>query len=146
VELCKHELERMEAQAPALRWVFELNEPVPELVWLSRDATSEALANLLDNSRRHAESMVAVSLSSASGTLRISVHDDGPGLSDGARDSAFERFVSLDGYGGSGLGLPIARGLAEAQHGHLDYEGRSFVLTLPAQPVEPDDVGDGDRL
>ncbi|HMC43674.1 MAG TPA: ATP-binding protein, partial [Acidimicrobiales bacterium] len=60
----------------------------------------------------------------------------GPGLPDAARASVFERFVSLDGHGGSGLGLPIARGLAEAQGGHLDYEDDSFVLTLPARPVQ----------
>jgi signal transduction histidine kinase len=66
-----------------------------------------------------------------SGVLVISVHDDGPGLPEGARSAVFERFVSLDGHGGSGLGLPIARGLAEAQGGTLDYEDGSFVMRLP---------------
>src|SRR5437660_786509 len=54
-----------------------------------------------------------------------------------ARSSAFERFVSLDGHGGSGLGLPIARALARAQGGGLDYDGRRFVLTLACRPVDP---------
>ena len=68
--------------------------------------------------------------------LRISVHDDGPGLPQAAWSSAFERLVSLDGYGGSGLGLPIARALAEAQGGRLDYVVDSFVMTLPVTEIE----------
>jgi len=136
VELCRGELERLGGRAPSLRWVLEIAGPVPETVVLSPDATAEALANLLDNARRHAQGAVLVQVAMATEGLRISVHDDGPGLPDAARASVFERFVSLDGHGGSGLGLPIARGLAEAQGGHLDYEDDSFVLTLPARPVQ----------
>jgi two-component system, OmpR family, sensor kinase len=47
----------------------------------------------------------------------------------------FERFVSLDGQGGSGLGLPIARTLARAQGGELEYRDDAFVLALPARPA-----------
>jgi two-component system OmpR family sensor kinase len=49
---------------------------------------------------------------------------------------AFQRFVSLDGRGGSGLGLPIARGIVEAHRGGLVYVGGSFVIRLPAGPAE----------
>ena len=136
VELCRRELERMEARAPGLRWVLKVNQPAPGLVMLSPDATAEALANLLDNARRHANRTVTVRISSTSEVVGISVRDDGSGLPDAARISAFERFVSLDGHGGSGLGLPIARGLAESQDGHLEYERGRFLMTLPARRLE----------
>jgi len=136
VELCVQELERMAARAPALRWMLEAQGPVPERVPLSPDATAEVLANLVDNACRHAQSTVTVRVSMAGEALRIVVSDDGPGLPEGARVSAFERFVSLDGHGGSGLGLPIARGLAEAQGGRLDHEPDGFVVTLPVRRVE----------
>jgi signal transduction histidine kinase len=47
------------------------------------------------------------------------------------RHRVFERFVSADGRGGSGLGLPVARGLARAMDGDLYYDD-GFVVTLPA--------------
>ena len=58
------------------------------------------------------------------------VSDDGPGVPEDARERVFDRFVSLDSRGGSGLGLPIARALARAMRGELGYED-GFVLTLP---------------
>jgi signal transduction histidine kinase len=130
-ELCRTEVERMEARSPTLRWLLEADGSIPALVPLSPEGTGEALSNLLDNARRHALGEVRVRVSMRSGVLVISVHDDGPGLPEGARSAVFERFVSLDGHGGSGLGLPIARGLAEAQGGTLDYEDGSFVMRLP---------------
>ena len=50
------------------------------------------------------------------------------------RELIFERFASLDDKGGSGLGLPIARGVARAHGGDLVYTGSAFVLTLPLSP------------
>jgi signal transduction histidine kinase len=47
------------------------------------------------------------------------------------RRPLFERFVSLDHCGGTGLGLPIARGIAEAHRGTLDYAEGAFVIRLP---------------
>lgn len=40
----------------------------------------------------------------------------------------------LDGHGGSGLGLTIARGTARAHGGDVTYEEGRFMLRLPAEP------------
>jgi signal transduction histidine kinase len=72
-----------------------------------------------------------VEVGATAGTIEIAVSDDGPGLPNGTAERAFERFVSLDGEGGSGLGLPIARGLIESQGGRLVYERGKFVIRLP---------------
>ena len=131
VGLCAAEVGRMESQAPSIAWDLTAAGDVPPGVMLSPDGVTEALANLLDNARRHAANRVRVEVSVGSGELKVAVCDDGPGLPPERVDEAFARFVSLDGKGGSGLGLPIARGLTEAQGGHLDYIDGGFVMAFP---------------
>ena len=73
------------------------------------------------------------------GWIRVAVSDDGPGVPATIRDRVFERF-SREGApaSGFGLGLAIARALAEAQGGRLWLDdaaaGARFVLELPAAP------------
>jgi signal transduction histidine kinase len=100
-------------------------------VSIDTDATREALANLLDNARRHARRFIAVEVRRRSDNLTITVTDDGPGLTDDGEERAFERFASFDGHGGTGLGLPIARAYVEVQGGTLTYEAGAFVIRLP---------------
>ncbi|NIZ91768.1 HAMP domain-containing sensor histidine kinase [Kineococcus rubinsiae] len=86
----------------------------------------------------------------AVGGARVVVSDDGPGVPPAERERVFDRLVRLDparGDGGAGLGLSIARGLAEAGGGHLrcaapgepglptgTLPGAVFVLDLPVPP------------
>ena len=60
---------------------------------------------------------------------------DGPGLPTERVATAFGRFVSLDGHGGTGLGLPTAQGIAGAHGGTLEYRDGSFVLRLPTGAI-----------
>ena len=65
--------------------------------------------------------------------------DEGDGIPEADRARIFDRFVQLDAArrsAGVGLGLPIARWIAEAHGGTLDVasapgEGATFTLTLP---------------
>ena len=131
VDICRTELERLEPRAGSLALELRVPDNPPGPVLLSGEATRDALSNLLDNARRHAATRITLTLACSGGTLEVSVADDGPGLPEGAGERVFERFVSLDGGGGSGLGLPIARGLIEAQGGRLTYEDHRFVMRLP---------------
>jgi signal transduction histidine kinase len=121
--------------------------PERRAIIVDPDATREALANLLDNARRHARHRIEVQVESSARQVRISVTDDGPGLPPGADERAFERFRSLDGKGGTGLGLPIARAYIERQGGQLRYRDGRFVITLPVEASSGDasTVSDGRR-
>jgi two-component system, OmpR family, sensor kinase len=125
--------ERQRALAPHLRWDLEvcghariLGDPV---------GVREAVGNILDNAARHARSVVTVTIRDDGDAVETRIVDDGPGVPPGQRDRIFDRFVSLDDGGGSGLGLPIARGIAVAHGGTLVHDGAGFVLRLPRLKV-----------
>jgi two-component system sensor histidine kinase KdpD len=104
------------------------------------------IANLLENAHKYSPPGAAIELSVArrGPALRFTVADRGAGIPERERERVFEPFYRGGGpsseAGGVGLGLVIARGLAEAQGGSLVYEprpggGSVFILELPAADV-----------
>jgi signal transduction histidine kinase len=99
----------------------------------------QLIRNLIDNAVRHARSggAVAASVHRSTSAITIRVADDGDGVPDGHRARIFDRFVRLGSdYAGAGLGLPIARWIAEEHGGTLVLEstgprGSVFTVTLP---------------
>jgi signal transduction histidine kinase len=96
--------------------------------------------NVLENAVRHARSSVRVQLAASDHTVQLDIVDDGPGVAAADRARIFDRFYKADtsrdrGIGGSGLGLPIARAIAEAHGGTLTLAngdaGAAFRLRLP---------------
>ena len=74
------------------------------------------------------------------GFIQVSVHDDGPGMTDELRAHAFDRFVKEPGSAGSGLGLAICRDLVEAHGGRIWIDcavgrGTTVSFTLPRPRV-----------
>ncbi|MDP8967393.1 MAG: HAMP domain-containing histidine kinase [Actinomycetota bacterium] len=103
-----------------------------------RERVAQVLRILIDNALTHTPSGTGVVVSAVrdNGSVRLSVSDDGPGISDAAAQRVFEPFFTSDDAQGSGLGLAIAAELAERMEGSLDVEpaaGRTtFALELPA--------------
>lgn len=106
----------------------------------NRADLGRAVRNLLENAVRHARSSVELRLSAVDGDVRLEIADDGPGVAPADRARVFDRFYKADTArqrrtGGSGLGLPIARAIAEAHGGALELAdgdgGARFVLRLP---------------
>ena len=91
----------------------------------------QALANLVENGLRHG-STVAIEVGESDGRVVVDVADDGPGLPDGL--DPFARGTS--GAGSTGLGLWLARAVADAHGGSLDLVGTGpggrFRLVLPS--------------
>lgn len=127
-ELVPELLERQRTLAPHLQLTVGASDVPP--VAGDRVSLGEALGNVLDNAARHARTAVHIAFEQDDGEVRTRIEDDGPGVPVTHHERIFDRFVSLRDDG-SGLGLPIARGIAEAHGGSLRYEDGAFVLRLP---------------
>ena len=102
-----------------------------------RAALERALDNLIANARVHGppDGRILVALSALDGRARLSVSDEGPGLSPADAARAFGRFWRGEPAGdrpGTGLGLSIVKATAERHGGRVSVEGSRFTLDLPA--------------
>lgn len=119
-------------------------------VWADEARVTQIVANLLDNARHatNPDGHVGVWLRQVGVFAELLVTDDGHGVPPAEQERIFDRMVRLDParerrFGGSGLGLPIARGFARAHGGDLTCEpprpgetGAVFRLLLPIR-VDP---------
>jgi two-component system, OmpR family, sensor kinase len=103
-----------------------------------RERVAQIVRILLDNALQHtpAGTHVSVRTDRRNGTADVTVADTGPGLPVESRIKVFERFYTGDATRGAGLGLAIARELAERMGGRLRVSagssGAAFTLELPA--------------
>jgi PAS domain S-box-containing protein len=125
---------------------IELVLPPDEVVPVDADAgrIGQALTNYLTNALKYApvEQPILVRLEVEASSARVSVRDQGPGLTQEEQQRVWERFyqVAAPGHqgpeGGLGLGLAIARAIVEQHHGKVGVEsapgrGSTFWFILP---------------
>lgn len=118
-------------------------EPTP-LVLGDAQWLKQAVINLLDNAIRYTPpgGAVTVRLRPRDEGVAVIVEDTGPGIESQHLPYLFERFYRADfararDCGGTGLGLPIVKGIADAHGGTITLEtevgkGSIFTLLLPA--------------
>jgi signal transduction histidine kinase len=111
------------------------------------DRTRQIVLNLLSNAvkftERGAVTVSAASVADAAGTrwMEVRVRDTGPGIARADQERIFLEFEQVAGTrGGTGLGLPISRRLAQLLGGDLRVEsqpgaGSTFILRLPLAPT-----------
>jgi len=107
-----------------------------------RTAVRRILRALVSNGFKHTAAMITVTTRHEDNRVVVRVADEGPGIPAGARDVIFQPFRRLGNHlhrtQGSGLGLSVARSLAEVLDGSLDIGepppsgGAVFVLRLPS--------------
>jgi two-component system OmpR family sensor kinase len=132
--LLRDEAARAARRAPHLTLHLDISDPLP--AHADPAATSEILANLLDNAIRYATTTIHLAATTDPDALTIHITDDGPGIAEEHRPRLFERFTTFDDRSDTGLGLAIAHELARAQHAELTYTGH-FTLTLPTANRRP---------
>jgi two-component system OmpR family sensor kinase len=123
--------------------VIELETATSAAFTGDEDLVRRLVANLLENAVRHAPagSAVRVDLRKVTQGYAISVSDRGPGISSEIQEHIFERFYRGDAArtrsdGGAGLGLALARWIANVHGGDVTLvrsseEGTTFTAFLP---------------
>ncbi len=125
----------------------------------------QAVANLVSNAVKFSPhgGEVLVEVTRPPGKLRYTVYDQGPGIRDGEQERIFEPLHHAHARGreearapGSGLGLPVARRIAEAHGGRVwvespprtqpgsltrQFTGSKFVLEIPVRPADHPTAG-----
>ena len=119
-----------------------VRQPLPR-VRGDRERLRQVLGNLIDNAVKYSRSgePVEIAASADNGRVVVEVRDRGPGIPREQQRVIFEKFGRAKGRSakpGTGLGLFIARSIAEAHGGTLDVhslpgQGATFRLALPAE-------------
>jgi two-component system OmpR family sensor kinase len=128
-----------DARTLAPRAAITLDADSDTIVRGDPDALERVFRNLIDNALAAIEptGRIDVNLQRLDGFVQARVADDGPGVPEQQRKRIFERFVRLDpSKPGHGLGLAIARRIAQQHEGDLTCDpapsGASFTLRVPA--------------
>lgn len=143
-EVVEETVTLFEPSAEDASLTLSLEASTTPLVLADRARIHQVLSNLLANALKFTPSGgdVRVRVQREPGdVVRISVADDGPGISEVDVPRLFERYWQAPRLlrAGSGLGLYIARGIVEAHGGHIGVDttpgvGSSFWFTLPVAP------------
>ena len=116
----------------------------PLIVTGDRELLVRVIRNLFGNAQRHADSRISVDVTSDGETVTVQIANDGAAIPADQHDEIFVPFTRLDDArssdeGGAGLGLAIARRIAQDHRGTLVSApvatGALFVLRLPAAPL-----------
>jgi signal transduction histidine kinase len=116
----------------------------PTAVEASPNQLKQIFVNLFSNARQAMSGggVVTVEVVREGEHVVARVADDGPGIPDGTLPRIFEPFYTTKrDLGGTGLGLSVSLGIAQAHGGSLTVrsqpgEGACFTLSLPAKGVE----------
>jgi len=133
--------------APVLEsWNSQLQCDLPERsfeIIADFQQLKKAVGNLVENAAMYGNEggKVTISIRHLSDRINICINDDGPGMSDSQILAALEPLRQVDGtmgrkYEGMGLGLPLAKGIAELHGGRLEIDsnpgkGTRVIITLP---------------
>jgi two-component system sensor histidine kinase KdpD len=151
-ELLELVVQRVEGVLDGRPLVVRLS-PDGELLFGRFDLTHSVriLVTLVENAHKYAPTDTVIELNArrSGERIEVTVADRGPGIPLSERERAFEPFNRSPGLppdvGGAGLGLAIARRLAEAQGASLRYESREgggsvFTYSIPSVAFVADEA------
>jgi OmpR-family two-component system manganese-sensing sensor histidine kinase len=136
--------DRYQSTAAVKSLDFRVSPGAPAQVIGNPEQIARIVANLVENAIRYTPSGGSIRLTCSQDhtNVYVTVEDTGVGIAAEHLDRVFDRFWRGDGRrfdGGSGLGLSIARALAERHGGRISVaskvqSGSTFTLTLPHRP------------
>jgi two-component system, OmpR family, sensor histidine kinase VicK len=147
-DLLTHAAERFALQAKSQGVALHLGDVPPSSVKGDRDMLDRLLDNLIGNAMKYTASGGRIDLATAiqSDDVTVTVRDSGIGIPKEDLPHVFERFYRVDKArsrrrGGTGLGLALAREIAERHGGRIDIEsevgkGTSVTVYLPLAEEE----------
>ena len=150
--LVRRAVARVEAEAHARGTTFAV-ESSPVVGQWDRRRIEEVVDGLLSNAMKYAPgTRVDIAVRARGDAAELVVRDRGMGIEPEVLRRVFDRFergVSVDHYGGFGIGLYLARQIVEAHGGTLRAEsspqrGSTFTVTLPAFASGPQGVAPRD--
>jgi len=130
----------------------DLDFHVPsEEVWLNADRgrVAQLITNLLSNAHKYSppETSIRLTVATEGENLLVTIEDQGIGISDEDQEKLFTAFFRVDSQiareaGGTGLGLLIARSIAELHGGELwlnsiEGQGTTVVFSVPGLVEKP---------
>ena len=141
---------RVKAEQKGLTLLFEPAGKLPKTILTDATRLRQAIINLVGNAIKFTETggvrVVARMVQGSSTRLAIDVIDSGVGMSADAFERIFDPFAQADTtitrrFGGSGLGLPIARQLAHQMGGDVTVQsqlgkGTTFTITIDPGPLD----------
>jgi signal transduction histidine kinase len=130
--------------------ILEMPEGETSPVFADPDRIGQVLSNFLTNALKYSQEgrPVVVRLKKEENKVRVSVQDEGPGLTTAEQEQVWDRFYQVEGIKrqrgssvGLGLGLHISRAIIEEHQGQIGVEstkgeGSTFWFTLPL--ADPD--------
>ena len=144
-------LMRVRAEAKRLRLETDCVGPLPETVLTDPLRLRQVLVNLVGNAIKFTDQgkvCLAVQLVSDGGVsrLRFDVTDTGIGMNTSQIGKLFQPFTQVDNssarkFGGTGLGLCLSKGMAEALGGEIEVrsspeQGSTFIVTIDPGPLD----------
>jgi signal transduction histidine kinase len=138
---------RVTAERASIELVLEAEDDLP-LVYGDADRLGEVFDNLIGNAIKFSPNggTIHIRLRRAGNVVQVEIADQGIGIPPDKLHKIWERFYQVDGgstrrFGGTGLGLTIARRIIEAHGGRIWVEselghGSTFYFTLPVYSPE----------
>lgn len=152
-----HRLLRLRADSKGIKITENYAKPMPKL-WADERAVRQICLNLLSNAIKFTPKNGSVVLTigtKETGEQFVSVRDTGPGIPPEEIPLVMSSFgqgtlAQVTNEGGTGLGLPIVKGLAELHGGSFELKsavqkGTEAVVTFPkARTMQPQSYGSGE--
>ena len=116
-------------------------DKIPKMIEFDSEKIKQVLINLISNAVKFTEKgKITIAIKDNKNDVQVSVKDTGVGIEKEDFEKVFDKFKQIDNKlkteKGSGLGMPIAKGIVEAHGGKIWLEselgkGTTFYFTLP---------------